>query len=372
MVQNNKILQMKKYKKINIAIFVLAIALTGIFSGCTKIGNGFLSPYVTYSVNQFSIIRGRIATSYSIVTDGSSIPMHIKWTHIYDSTGKIVDDIFSKEYPVAVWTATYDPTTDKTFAAITAKRDIKNMPPIVVNETNGTIEANSGTINLPVGAYTMDLEVSNSAGNEPLKKIMTIVITDGKSLETAPEQGAIANGRAKAGTAPVTYFYNGQNNPFVSYQITRFADTPNVLILKFTDRNGIPFDAKTSEIIKRPAAGLNPNPPFLQNLQDYAPDTYIALDTAMYLKYPLVPFPIFSLGNGFNMYYNIKTSAVQIDSTSAWSSNTPGIYYQGPSDNHYLGTYLNGEYDYSIRVPMCIFVPGSYEFTVKILNVTHR
>lgn len=348
------------------------MALTEIFSGCTKIGNGFLSPYVTYAVTEFSIIRGRTATSYSIVTDGSSIPMHIKWTHIYDSTGKIVDDIFLKEYPVAVWTADYDPTTDNTFASIMANQTTVNLPPLVVNENNGTIEANSGTLNLPLGAYTMDLEVSNSAGNESLKKIMTINIVDGKSLETAPEQGAFANGRAIAGTAPVHYFYNGQNNPFVSYQITRFADTPNVLILKFVDRNGIPFDAKTGEIIKRPAAGLNPNPPFLQNLQDYAPDTYLATDTAISIKYPLVPFPINSLGNGYNMYYNIKTSAVQTDSTSAWSSNSAGLFYQGTSDSHYLGTYVNGEYDYSIRVPMRIFVPGSYEFTVKILNVTHR
>ena len=190
--------------------------------------------------------------------------------------------------------------------------------------------------------------------------------------ETAPEQGAFANGRALAGTAPVTYFYNGQNNPFVEYTITRFADTPNILLLKFTDRNGIPFNPKSGEIIKRPATGLNPNPPYLQNLQDYAPDTYLATDTTISIKYPLAPFPIASLGNGYNMYYNIKTYAVQTDSTLSWSGNQPGVYYQGTSDSHYLGTYANGEYDYSIRVPMRIQVPGAYEFVVKILNVVHR
>ncbi|HEY5464739.1 MAG TPA: hypothetical protein VIJ95_15860 [Hanamia sp.] len=363
---------MKKYRKINLTILLSAIALIEILPGCTKIGNGFLSPYVTYAVTDFSIIRGRTATSYSIVTDGSSIPMNIKWTNIYDSTGKIVDDIFSKEYPIAVWTAAYDPTTDNTFASIIAKQKIENLPPLVVNENNGTIEANAGTLNIPLGTYTMDLQVSNSAGTESLKKIMQIDIVDGLQVETAPGSGDFANGRAVAGTAPVTYFFNGQNNPFSYYTVTRFADTPNVFILKFTDRNGVPFDPKTGEIIKRPAAGLNPVPPYLPNLQDYAPDTYVALDTAMYLKYPLVPFPIVSIADGFNMYYNINTAFVQIDSTSAWSSNSAGIFYQGTSDSHYLGTYVNGEYDYSIRVPMRIEVPGSYELTVKILNVTHR
>ncbi|MDQ2863261.1 MAG: hypothetical protein M3R50_06370 [Bacteroidota bacterium] len=159
---------------------------------------------------------------------------------------------------------------------------------------------------------------------------------------------------------------------YENMHIVRFADTPNIFVLKFTDRNGVPFNAKSGEIIKRPATGLNPIPPYLTNLQDYAPDTYLATDTAIQIEYPVVPFPIVSIANNFNMYYNIKTSAVQIDSTSAWTSNPTGAFYQGTSDSHYLGTYPNGEYDYSIRVPMRIQVPGSYELTVKILNVVHR
>lgn len=363
---------MKKYRKITVAIVLAAIVFMVSLTGCTKYQNGFLSPYVQYAVNEFSIIRGRVSTSYSLITDGSNIPMKVKWVHIYDSTGKIVDDIFSKKYLVGIWTAGYDPKTDKDYASIFAKRSTDSLPPIVVNETNGTISSNSGSINLPLGTYTMDLQVSNSAGTQILKNIMKIHILGGAPLETAPDQGTFANGRALANTAPVTYFFNGQNNPFVAYSITRFADTPNILLLKFIDRNGIPFNPKSGEIIKRPNTGLNPNPPFLQNLQDYAPDTYVATDSAISIKFPIAPFPINSLGNGYNMYYNILTSAVHIDSTSSWSSNTAGNFYKGPADSHYLGVYKDGRYDYSIRVPMRIFVPGSFVFTVKILNVGHR
>ncbi|MEX6686573.1 hypothetical protein QTN47_03655 [Danxiaibacter flavus] len=125
--------------------------------------------------------------------------------------------------------------------------------------------------------------------------------------------------------------FNGTNNPFVVEKITRFADTPNVVIVRITDKNGQVFNPAKGEVAKRPNSGLNPTPPFLQNLQDYAPDIYKALDTAMFLKFPLVPFPIASLGNGYNVYYRIPTKFVHIDSTATWAANVGGGYYPGQS-----------------------------------------
>jgi hypothetical protein len=166
--------------------------------------------------------------------------------------------------------------------------------------------------------------------------------------------------------------FGGNNNPFVEYTITRFADTPNVFIYKLMDKNGVVFNPKAGEIAKRPNAGLNPNPPFLQNLQDYAPDTYSATDTAMVLKYPLVPFPIASLGNGYNMYYCIPSQYVKIDSTTSWASNTAGNFYKGTADSRYKGVYKLDRFDYAYRTPMRIQVPGAYLLQVKLLNATHR
>jgi len=370
-----------KNKKIIGVLVLISILSVELFSGCTKIEKGFISPYQQYAVNQFTVIRGRIATSYSLINDGSSIPMHIKWTHIYDSTGKVVDDIFSKEYPVSIWTAAYDPKTDVTFAAITAKRTVKNLPPLTVNEYNGTIEANSGTLNIPLGSYTMDLEVSNTAGVVQFKNIMQINITDGPSVGITPDPGAFSVSLLNAGTAGGAgalgganngVMYNGNNNPFVDYSIIRIADTPNIFIVKVTDRNGISFNPKAGEIAKRPNSGLNPNPPFLQNLEDYAPDTFTPTDTAMILKYPLTPFPINSLGNGFNMYYRLPSKYVQIDSTSGWTGNAAGNFYKGTQDSHYLGVYTNDKFDYALRIPLRIYVPGYYELKIKLLDATHR
>jgi hypothetical protein len=353
-------------------LVILLLALT--VAACTKYGKGFLSPYVQYAVNQLSIIRGRTATSYSLITDGSSVPLQIKWTHIYDSAGNIVDTLFSKTYPVAVWTSAYNPLTDTTYAAIMAKQSVENLTPLTVNASNGTIEANAGTLSLPLGNYKMDLKVSNSAGSETLDTIMQIDIVDGKPLETSPEQGNFSNSLAVYhNAAAAKTVFNGVNNPFDLVTVTRLADTPNSLILKVTDRFGTPFNWNTGEITKRPNTGLNPNPPYLQNLQDYAPDTYQVSDTAISIKFPLVPFPIASLGNGFNMYYNILAPYVSIDSTSTWSSNSePGVYYQGTSDSHYLGVYTAGRYNAYLRIPMRVQVPGAYEIVVKILNLTRQ
>jgi hypothetical protein len=352
---------------------ILFLILVTSLSACTKYGDGFISPYVQYAVNQFTVVRGRTTTSYSLITDGSSIPLNVKWLHIYDSAGNMVDTLFKKEYPVAIWTAAYNNLTDVTYGSIIAKQSIVKMPPIRVNETNGTIEANSATLYLPLGKFSMDLSISNSAGAEVLKKIVTIVIADGKPMETAPEQGAFSNSLAVAGNAAAAKtIFNGQNNPFDLVTVTRFADTPNTIILKVMDRNGVPFNPRTGELTKRPNTGLNPNPPYLQNLQDYAPDTYQVSDSAISIKFPLVPFPIASLGNGFNMYYNILSRSVHIDSTATWSSNASGGYYQGPGDSHYLGAYKDDRYNYYVRIPMRVQVPGAYEIAIKMLNTTHR
>jgi len=372
---------MKNYINISIIALMMLFVSAGLLQSCTKYGNGFLSPAVTYAVNQFTITKGRISTSYSLTLDGSSIPLHVKWIHIYDSTGNIVDTLFSRTYLVPIWTAAYNPLVDTNYASISAKRSVAQLQPIIVNESNGTIEANSGTIFLPAGTYSMDLMVSNEAGKQILKKIITLLIIDGKPIEIAPETGAFSNSLLHAGAASGAgaaggsnggLFFNGVNNPYDSFTVTRFADTPNIFIYKIMDRNGVVFDPKLGEIQKRPRTGLNPVPPFLQNLEDYAPDTFVANDTALTLKFPLVPFPIASLGNGFNMYYRIPSNFISIDSTSSWSSNPQALFYKGVNDVHFKGVYQNGVFDYSIRTPMRILVPGAYFMTLKILNVTHR
>jgi hypothetical protein len=270
---------MRLYKKWIIGFTILVISLSGMVLSCTKIEKGYLSPYVQYGNDQFDFIRGRVNSSASLMSDGTSMPFALTWTHIYDSAGNIVDSIFSKTYPVALWTATLLPT-DTSYAQIMAKQSVQMVTPLTVNPTNGTIVTNAGSLNIPVGTYYMDMKLSNGSGSELLDSIMELVVLDGKPLEMAPEQGSFENQIALYGQAGVAEtFSKAANNPFDAFTVTRLADTPNVLIVKVTDRNGVPFDFKTGEITRRPATGLNPIPAYLQNLQNFQPDTYVATDT---------------------------------------------------------------------------------------------
>jgi len=364
---------MKKKNIFNLSFYLLLFSIFCLAISCTKVDKGYLSPTMAFSVSQFTVVMGRAASSYSLVSDGSTIPLTIKLLHVYDANGTIVDDIFNKTYPVSIWTAAYDPTTDNTYAKIMAKRTVVQMTPITINETSGTVQATPATVYLALGSYTIDIQVTNVVGTQVLKKIMTINLVDGKTIETTPETGSYSLSRLFANTATgAGTLFGGNNNPFVVETITRVADTPNALVIKVMDKNGVAFSPKKNEIMKRPNSGLNPIPPFLQNLQDYAPDTYVTTDTDMSINFPLVPFPIVSLGNGFNMYYRIPTAFAHIDSTSAWSANAAGTFYTGTGDTHFKGYYKDNLYDYAFRIPLRVQVPGSYLITLKLLNVMHR
>ncbi|SDZ98577.1 hypothetical protein SAMN05192529_105161 [Arachidicoccus rhizosphaerae] len=368
------------HKRIYIGLMSIAAILWVV--SCTKIADGYLSPTMQYSTKLFEVPQGQYAASNSLVADGSNLPLKVRWTHIYDSTGENVDAIFSKKYLVDVWSASYDSKTDTTYALVRAKITSDSLTPFTVNETSGVITTNKATQYVPLGSYTLDLEVTNSAGTIELPKAITIKIITASPVQTVDDDGvgSFSLSRLNANTPTgastkdgvTSVFFNGNYNPFVRYSVTKVSDTGNVMIVKVTDRNGVPFSPKNGEIAKRPNSGLNPNPPYLQNLQDYAPDTYQALDTAMFLKYPITPFPISSLGNGYNMYYILPTKYVHMDSTSTWSSNVSGVFYQGKTDSHYLGEFKDGLYDYSLRIPLRIQVPGTYIYSIQLLNATHR
>lgn len=356
------------------AFFFFLISL--LLNSCSKVQQGYISPTMQYNSTLFVIPKGQVVTSVGITVDGSTVPINVTWVHIYDSAGNVVDSIFKKEYPVTGWKSGYNPKIDTTFAAIFAKLTEVNAPPIEVLPNGGQIRSTNSSLFVPSGKYTVDIQITNKVGTQLLKNAMTLQFNDPVPIETNDATaGQPAVGLLPAGTATALspfYSTSAYNCPFLQMTVNRFADTPNVVYLKVVDRNGIPFNPKTGELFPRPATGLNPIPPNLQNLQQYAPDFYATSDTAIFIRYPIAPFPIASLGNAYLMYYALKTSSVIIDSTSTWSSNPNYDFYKGTSDSHYLGTYPLNKYDFYVRIPMRIQIPGAYIITEKVLNVTHR
>jgi hypothetical protein len=339
-MNKSRILKMIKMKQIHIKVLALAIAFSASGISCKKVPDGFLSPNIRYEETPILVPQGIVKVSTALTLDGSAMPINVKLLHIYDrATGKVVDDIFTAKYPIKVWTALYDPKIDNTIEKINAKRKDSLVLPISINQYSGQLEANIATLNLPVGEYEFDLEVSNSAGSKVYPKIGKFNLNPAAPYEI-PGVGRHQAFKVGAETTIKELI------PTV-ITVKKLSETPDQLIVRITDKNGVPFNAAAGEIARRPNAGNVPG--FLQTMDLYSLTANNFADR-MEFTYGTVPFPLASLGNGFNYYYRIPTQFVDFDDPSL----------------------PDGQYSSNARFSFRAFVPGTYEVTVKIPDVTHK
>lgn len=330
---------MKRNQYFYITLLLICFAA---ISACKKTAVGFLSPYIHYEQSPIQIPKGRDFLSAGLNGDGTSQPYSATVLHYYDkATGKIVDDLFSKTFPVQIWTALYSAKTDTTLALINAKRKLVNIPGISINPASGQVVANYGALKLPAGEYQFDLQITNEAGSKVYPKIGDFILKDTTTYDAVPQLGTQYDKLFKVGNESVT---KTAGTPILT--ITRVADTPNIVTVKFIDKNGIPFNPKKGEIQRRPNTGVNPTPAYLQTLQDYS-ISYTTTDNAMIFRFPFTPFPLNSLGNGYNIYYRIPTQYVHI------AGQPDGMWSLNP------------------RFPIRIYVPGSYLVVMQFPDITH-
>lgn len=319
----------------------LLICLAAIYA-CKKTAAGFLSPYIHYEQSPILIPKGRAFLSAGLNGDGTSQPISVRVLHYYDkATGKVIDTLFNKTFPVQIWTGLYNSKIDTTLQLINAKLKTVNTAPISVNPASGQIVANYGALKLPAGEYQFDLEIRNEAGTKVYPKIGDFILKDTTTYDAVPALGTQYDKLFKVGNESVA---KAAGVPTLT--ITRVADTPNIVTVQFLDKNGVYFNPKKGEIQRRPATGLNPSPPYLQTLQDFT-HFYSITDQAMIFKFPFTPFPLNQLPNGFNVYYRIPTNLVHID------GEPDGMWSLNP------------------RFPIRIYVPGSYLVTMRFPDVTH-
>jgi hypothetical protein len=165
---------------------------------------------------------------------------------------------------------------------------------------------------------------------------------DAPGYQSVPDLGTSYDKLFKVGNESVTATAAAPINT-----ITYLADSPNLIIFKMVDKNGVPFSPKNGEIVKRPNSGVNPIPPYLQCFENYT-NSYTYTDTAMLFNYALEPFPFISLGNGFNLYYRIPTQFFSVDG------------------------YPDGEWSANPRLPFRLWLPGVYSITMQFPDLTHK
>ncbi|WP_276501126.1 DUF5007 domain-containing protein [Terrimonas pollutisoli] len=336
-------------KRIYLIRTLLAVACVLSLGACKKLPDGFLSPIIRYEEDPILIAKGRVYVSSALNFDGSSKPAKIKLLHVYNkTTGQNVDDLFFKKDTIKVWTALYDPKTDTTLEKIAAKQTDAVVPPIIINESSGQLEANFQTLYIPSGDYSFDLEISNGAGSKVYEKIGNFTLLDKRPFEAHPEIGTPYIRMIKVGNEGLGA--NLTKPEEVEVDIQRTGDAPNKVIVKMVDKNGIPFSPQGGEIERRPNTGNNPTPPFLQTLQDYSLKSELFSDR-MEFTYGTIPFPLASLGNGYNIYYRIPTQFFSHDNQAS---------------------YPDGQWSANPRFVFRAYVPGTYVITFKAKVLTHK
>ncbi|WP_257666797.1 DUF5007 domain-containing protein [Parapedobacter tibetensis] len=329
---------MKRNIRLNILI---AASLVVMVAACKKVPDGFLSDYIRYEELPINVPQGRAYVSYALNPDGSNKPAKIKLLHIYDKvSGDDVTDLFMQKYELPVWTGYYDPKVDTTLELIDAKRKDSLVYPISINEASGQLEANRGTVNLPLGSYEFDLEVTNSAGTKHYPLIGEFNLNEAPFFEVPAVRSTVA---MKVGEESTTKLL-----PAGGIEVNRIGDDEDKIIVRIVDKNGVPFNPAAGEIARRPASGTGGG--WLQTMQDYAL-SYEVFEDRMEFDYAVVPFPLNSLGNGFNYYYRIPTQYVQFDE---------GL--ELPNDT----------YSCNARFSFRAFLPGTYEIRVIVDGITKR
>jgi len=318
---------------------VLIVLVSLIWISCKKIPVGFIGESMYYKDSPFSIEQGNVKQVTSALNlDGSTLPVTVTLLEVRKKGTSQKAEEFYVPHEVYVYNAPINPDIDTTIAMVNAKRE-KKMIPAFEFLPSGQFYFNAGTIFLPPRSqYEFDVQVSNESGTKTFKNIGEIHFTD-------PEMSKIysiaGNWFSDNSTA------NGALSSNPEMTITKISNQGTNAILKIVDQNGVAFNPKKGEIIKRG------DRPTFESYAKFHPVTYT--DTSLVCNYEITPFPIKRIsGYGdFLIYYRIP-------STYATLTNPPASQPAGTTFS------INPRFGFQIKQE------GTYLVTVKLKGVLHK
>jgi hypothetical protein len=322
-------------------IFVIAISIL-VAIGCKKIEEGFLSDQIRYKDNLIYCKRGLILVqSDKIEADGSTPPYTFKMVNFRDkATGASAPAEFNTDYEVLVFKdgMSFNIETDTTVVLLNQKREIKKLKPMYFNEKSGQLTFNKASGNLPLGEYTFDLEMNNVRGTKTFPSIAQVNVLDPSGEDLFTIEDNVANAFSDA-TGAVT----AMRNPKLT--CTKQSSDGARVILKFSDKNGVPFNPKAGEIIKRG------DRPIFENYSKFNP--VIITDTAMICDFEVAPFPL----------------SRYITPTTDWNHL---MYYRIPSTYADVDGFAAAKYSVNPRFAFVLKLEGTYIIEIKFPDVVHR
>jgi hypothetical protein len=316
--------------KKNYKILFVALLATSVIA-CVKAPHGFLSTQIRYRDSPIQIVRGNVVETSAVDNDGSSAPVTYKLLDIRDAvTHKHADSIY-KNRDRYVYTSQFDPDVDTTVALLNSRRKIVSTPAFEFNEHTGGFTFFGSSANAPVGLYEFDISATNENGTKTYKNVANFNLYDGPVAQIDAGGGAwFKDGTTTSGDI---------GEPKVT--VTKLSPKGTLAILKIVDKNGVAFNPKNNEYIKR---GDRSD---FETFAKFHP--LIVSDTSLTCNFEVIPFPFQGAAQGFTIYYRIPGKFAKID---------PG----------FTPTPDRG-YSANPRFTVRVFQEGTYLITVKLQHV---
>lgn len=314
-----------KLFKLFIGLTILLISVS--FISCEDdITEGYLSTDLRYETNPFVLNQGEIKASPPLSVYSSTPQIHVKLLDIRNvATGKRAEDFF-KTYPTPLWQGSYNEKVDTTLAILMKNRiKIEDYPVLSVEDIGGRVMITGETWNIEPGEYTMDIEVTNSAGSQIVKDALKIILNPGVDYNLSYQES----------------FFNLKDQPAgwiwrpIEVQVDYDPDGANRVIMQWMDKNGVFFNPKNGEVID----GWTEN--WRHHFQENTPWGYEKTDTAMIFEFPFPPFPT-------RPEYWVYTYRIPARFIKSWPEEA----------------FKDMDFDtrlHNIR----LFRPGTYTFTIK-------
>ncbi len=320
-------------------ITILLLIIVTVAVSCKKIQEGFLSDTMRYIDKNVYCLRGLpLVQTKPIDIDGSTPIVHFEMLNLRDEAGKPAPKEFFEKYEVIMFKPgmTFDIKTDTTVAELDKKREKKTVPPMDFNPVSGQISFNRGSVNIPLGKYTFDLQATNKNGTKTFPAFATINIVDPVADDIFAQEDNVSNAFHN-----VTGAATPHKNPKLTF--TKVSNDGARIILKLTDKNGVPFNPKSGEIIRRG------DRPTFENYAKFTPVKFT--DTAMICDFEVAPFPL----------------AKYVTPTTDWGHL---IYYRIPSQFATVDGFTPGLYSVNPRFAFTLKMEGTYIIELKFTDVT--
>ncbi|GAA4319978.1 hypothetical protein GCM10023149_18990 [Mucilaginibacter gynuensis] len=310
---------------------LIALVIAGVYS-CVKAPHGYLSDQIRYRDNPMRIPQGIIVQTVAVDNDGSSAPVTYELLDIRDAVTHQHADSVYKARGRYVFSSAFDPNVITTVEQLNQIRSKIETPPFEFNSHTGAFTFLQTSSFIPLGKYEFDIKATNEFGTKTYKNVATFSV----------EPGDIAKIDAGGGA----WFKDGtdQNGDIGEPKVTvqKLASTGTLAILKIVDKNGVPFNPKNGEYLKR---GDRSD---FETFAKFHP--LIVSDTSLTCNFEVTPFPFQGAAQGFTIYYRIPGKFAKID--DGFTPTPDRGYSANP------------------RFTVRLFQEGTYLITVKMQHVT--